>query len=334
MAKKDKSKPIDRDKVLDYISVGFECRQEFEPLLGDCIEEAYFENVHGKHGSVKGCFVHVLNVAKEESHIPKGVRKFKDLSENCIFVILVNFIKKEMKCGSLTNKLIRHFEGSPAFLEKYKFEYRFKGRESYSFLRCFPSLILQLLPKVGMESKKELYVTFHRLLLLRKLASFSVRIEDITAEDVLEMRKVGRQLFEVSCLKCFSVSPTLWTFCNVAPVHCKKSIEKFGLGLGVHTMEGSEQKHQMIKKYAAQTTYQNRWTMIFRHEFIQCVTLKEEGQDLKHYYKKSKQYVPVAVDGQCKSCYLALFEGLCKICDSPQMKLLLEELSALHVKYS
>ena len=94
MAKKDKSKPIDRDKVLDYISVGFECRQEFEPLLGDCIEEAYFENLHGKHGSVKGCFVHVLNVAKEESHIPKGVRKFKDLSENYMFVILVNFKRK------------------------------------------------------------------------------------------------------------------------------------------------------------------------------------------------------------------------------------------------
>ena len=51
---------------------------------------------------------------------------------------------------------------------------------------------------------------------------------------------------------------------------------KFGLGLGVNSMEGREQKHQKIYKYMQNSTLLERWQFVFRHEFISCVYLREK----------------------------------------------------------
>ena len=63
------------------------------------------------------------------------------------------------------------------------------------------------------------------------------------------------------------------------------------MGLGCNTMEGREQKHQMISKYAENSTYQNSWPMIFRHEYIQLIYLRENGYDNVSYTKKSVNYI-------------------------------------------
>ena len=51
-------------------------------------------------------------------------------------------------------------------------------------------------------------------------------------------------------------------------------------------MEGREQKHQMIAKYSENTTPQNRWSMIFRHEYLQLIYLRLNGYDDIKYLKK------------------------------------------------
>ena len=61
--------------------------------------------------------------------------------------------------------------------------------------------------------------------------------------------------------------------------------------LGYNTMEGREQKQQMISKYTEYSTYQNRWPMIFRHEYIQLIYLRENGYDNVNYTKKSVNYI-------------------------------------------
>ena len=71
------------------------------------------------------------------------------------------------------------------------------------------------------------------------------------------------------------------------------------MGLGGNTMEGREQKRQMIAKYAGNTTYQNRWLMIFRHKYMQLIYLRENGYDNIKYIKKSSNYA-----GKDETCHV------------------------------
>ena len=71
-------------------------------------------------------------------------------------------------------------------------------------------------------------------------------------------------------------------------------------------MEGREQKHQMIKRYAHKALYQDRWNYIFRHEYIQLIFLREKGFDQVRYCSKRNLYIPAVEEGKCDYS-LALF---------------------------
>ena len=79
-------------------------------------------------------------------------------------------------------------------------------------------------------------------------------------------------------------------------------------------MEACEQKHQRIKRYAKNTTYSNKWPMIFRHEFVQLIFLRENGFDEKNYRRKMKKYLPDVGEGRCSYCGSVLSNTLCPIC--------------------
>ena len=50
-------------------------------------------------------------------------------------------------------------------------------------------------------------------------------------------------------------------------------------------MEGREQKHQIIVKYSENTTPQNKWSMIVRHEYLQLIYLRLNVYDeMKHLF--------------------------------------------------
>ena len=117
--------------------------------------------------------------------------------------------------------------------------------------------------------------------------------------------KTGRRLFFCCSLYDVSVSPSLWCFSTVAPHYAKHLFHKFGFGLGINTMEGREQKHQQITKYSKNTTYQNRWADIFRHEYMQLIYLRENGFDLKKYQQSKTTYIPKHKMGLCE-CSLPL----------------------------
>ena len=83
-------------------------------------------------------------------------------------------------------------------------------------------------------------------------------------------------------------------------------------------MEGREQKYQSIYKYSTiNTTYQNRWPFIFRHEFIQLVHLRENGYDDVKYNKTKSSYLPIANQKSCKNCCICLEDAdFCYFCES------------------
>ena len=61
---------------------------------------------------------------------------------------------------------------------------------------------------------------------------------------------------------------------------------------------------------------------VFRHEFISCVYLRENGFDQKKYNKKVNPYVPVQKNGHssCGLTFLSSYlQNVCKICDSREL---------------
>lgn len=89
-------------------------------------------------------------------------------------------------------------------------------------------------------------------------------------------------------------------------------------------MEGREQKHQAIAKCLNNTTAQNRWPLIFRHEYIQLVHLRESGFDERKYTKKAKSYIPKSENNSCVICYHILSDNENRFfCDNPIVKRIL-----------
>ena len=166
------------------------------------------------------------------------------------------------------------------------------------------------------KNRKKLLVTFFQSINLRKLISFTVRVVDISVEDVTEMGVVAKKLFKLICLHD-PISPSLWTLCVIAPAHAKTIFENFGLGLGVNSMEGREQKHQKIFKYMQNSIRNEMWQFVFRHEFISCVYLRENGFDQIRYTKKFTTYLPPSKAGYC-NCGLKYSGEVCKICDNSE----------------
>ena len=63
------------------------------------------------------------------------------------------------------------------------------------------------------------------------------------------------------------------------PKHTRETFETYGFGLGCNTIEGREQKHQMVENYHSHLHYHDRWLSAFRQEFIHLIRLRENGYD-------------------------------------------------------
>ena len=88
-----------------------------------------------------------------------------------------------MSCNYLAKKLCEWFDESKDFKNEKDFTFRFRGKESFNYLQNFPKLIDVLVPKIkDVDSIFKLSQVFYQSIQLRKLISFSVRIENITKE--------------------------------------------------------------------------------------------------------------------------------------------------------
>jgi len=135
------------------------------------------------------------------------------------------------------------------------------------------------------------------------------------------MKEMCKKLFTACCIFEKSVSPSLWTLCNATPDHASQTLLNYGLGLGCNSIEGREQKHQKIAKYAENTTFQNRWPQIFRHEYIQLIFLRENGYDTIKYLKRESSYIPNRNEKSCPKCLLDMeLDSICLLCDTSYMK--------------
>lgn len=51
----------------------------------------------------------------------------------------------------------------------------------------------------------------------------------------------------------FHVNPTVWTIGHIVPAHAQDMKRKYGLGLGLNSIEGREGKHVFVSKYSNNT---------------------------------------------------------------------------------
>ena len=90
-------------------------------------------------------------------------------------------------------------------------------------------------------------------------------------------------------------------------------------------MEGREAKHIFLKKLGENTTYQNRWVEIFRHEYVMLIWLPQLGFQQPEAACKNVAYIPERVFNDPSYCYCGLLKACpedakCCVCGDPIMK--------------
>ena len=116
----------------------------------------------------------------------------------------------------------------------------------------------------------------------------------------------------------------MWTVGHVIPVHTQDVKYKYGKGLAVNSMEAHKAKHIAILQYAKNSTYSNRWQLIFCHKYISLIWLRERGYNLSNYTVSKEKYIPktVGLDGFCecgcwKELMLVLMAIVLTLTESP-----------------
>ena len=95
---------------------------------------------------------------------------------------------------------------------------------------------------------------------------------------------------------------------------------KYGLGLGLNSMEGREAKHVAISKYAANTAYLFQWEQVFRHEYISLIWLRQQGYNAKiKAPSATRSYIPKRVSSKNPEfCYCGFNKNVsdefCRFC--------------------
>ncbi len=311
-----------RNLLTTYIR-SLKSRQEFQPLVEEYVDRMKCEPLQLKNNTCKDLFMSLLRTVVKEAKIAT-CKNVGDIPEGNIFLDFLSFVHHSMNCNFLKKKLVQWFDDNSGNVDK-DFTFRFRGKESYAYMKNFPTLIELLMNRNVSRQTKEKFAQYHFISVQhRKMISYMVRIVSFNEAILSDMKSSARKLFVGCCLFTKSVSPSMWTVCNVAPVQAETCFKEYGMGLGCVTMEGREQKHQRIEKYSQNTTFQCRWPLIFRHEFIQLVYLRENGFDQVTYKSKDNRYLPEINEFKCSNCALTKVDGSCPICSSKEYAAVLE----------
>ena len=120
-------------------------------------------------------------------------------------------------------------------------------------------------------------------------------VVEISDEQVSELKTLCTNYFRANAI-FFYVNPTVWTIGHVVPAHTEYMKGKYGLGLGLNSMEGREAKHVFISKYSQNTMFHSRWKQIFLHEFVSLVWLREKGYNFSNVSSSTLSYIPKQVN--------------------------------------
>jgi hypothetical protein len=327
----------ERGKVTAFIAKQ-KSRQEYLPALGKYVDLVKAEPLHNTNNAWEHWFTFLLQIAMQysDASVLKSVTSLTELEHSVPIVKFMDCIRNTVKCGRL-------FKGfSHWFREKRKnkisFSYRFTGLESRQFSWNFAFAIQELLSIVSIThgATVKLFALAFAALQLREATSIYSRIK-VDRDLVQKLFLTCRNYFNVNCLFLGNtVSPTVWTVAHAIPYHCNQLLETTGYGLGLNSMQGREAKHIKLAKYVKNTCNVrkgDRWWVVFKHEFVSNVWLRELDpmsityKSGKPARKRENSYIPLrVVKNPANYCFCGNTKApetvKCEICSNNMMALI------------
>lgn len=297
LAKKQMAASTRWSKITSFIAQKHS-RQEFEPVVGKLIDRAHVDPLHLKNNGCAWAHQQLLNEVIAMSKLTDEVNSFSQVPAQSPFnrYIVATCMPK---CGlsRLAKKVTKWFDKTKA--NGKSFDYRFTGKDSRLFLLHFMSLISAIECSANAHGRGAtiLHVIACVCLCLRDCVSLFSRLNR-SDEQVSELKTLCTNYFRANAI-FFYVNPTVWTIGHLVPAHTKYMKGKYGLGLGLNSMEGREAKHVFISKYSQNTMFHSRWEQIFLHEFVSLLWLRERGYNCSNvnsstvlYSKAGDQFRP------------------------------------------
>ena len=266
----------------------------------------------------------------------KAAVVLSDLPTSCPLVTFFNCVKERMKCGRLYKNFCCWF--SEKRKKGLQFSYRFTGLESKRFCWNFGLLIEVLLgiANISSSNKVKLHALAFSALQLRDSGSLFSRVE-ISREQLVELESKCQLYFNTHALLLDGINPTTWTTGYAIPYSTQQLFKESGFGLGLNSMQGREAKHIKLTAYVQNTCNINknqRWWMVFRHEYVSMVWLRELDPHSITYRPEKKKacdsYIPKKVaEKNVLHCHCGLLKSNsgddeCPLCMSSTMKLVKE----------
>lgn len=271
LAKKQMAASTRRSKITSFISQKHS-RQEFEPVVGKLIDRAHVDPLHLKNNACARAHQQLLNEVIAMSKLTDEVNYFSQVPAQSPFNRYITVMRK---CGlsRLAKKVTKWFDDTKA--NGKSFDYRFTGKDSRLFLLHFMSLISAVECSAHANGREAmiLHVIAYICLCLRDCVSLFSCL-DISDEQVSELKTLCTKYFRANAI-FFYVNPTVWTIGHLVPAHTEYTKGKYGLGLGLNSMEGREAKHVFISKYSQNTMFHSSWEQIFLHKFVSRVVKRE-----------------------------------------------------------
>ena len=287
-------------------------RQEFVPPLGKYVDLGKAEPLHNTNNAWQQWFLALLTVAMQYTDQAKlrTATAVSDLPNLSPLVAFLKCVRETIKCGRLCNSFNRWF--SEKRKKGISFSYRFTGLESKKFSWNFAYLIQELLQidKLSSGSVVKLHTLAFNGVQIRDAAAIYSRVE-VSKQQVENLKKLCQNYFTANRLLLEGVNPTVWTLGYAIPYHTNQLLEKLGFGLGLNSMQGREAKHVKLAKYVENTCNVKksmRWWIVFRHEFVCLLWLREMDPYSVSYQQEKKKgcdsYIPKRVkDNDNRFCY-------------------------------
>ena len=137
--------------------------------------------------------------------------------------------------------------------------------------------------------------------------------------------------FNACVLLLKSITPTLWTVGYAIPRHLQILFDRYGMGLGLNSMQGREAKHVRLSQFAKHSTKSTRWSMVLRHDYISNVWVRKHEPARLLYTKYKAHYIPneAELETFCY-CGFPVKEDIdsCSICSSSIYKTVQETAAA------
>ena len=258
----------------------------------------------------------MLETALAKSSITGTCKQINDVPPDSPFSFYITVLKNQLRVGRLVKRIKSWFNEG----RKRSFSYRFTGKETRIFCHKF-MFVLHPLSKET-ETKLKIASIAFCCLQLRDATSYFSHV-DITLAELEQCKKACLYLFNANALLLKSVTPTLWTIGYAIPRHKEILFNRYGMGLGINSMQGREAKHVRVSEFAKHSTKSTRWSMVLRHVYMCNVWIRMHEPSRILYTTQKYQYIPKEIELEtfCYCGFPTCKGQQCSICGSDGLKL-------------